>query len=210
MSEQTTPRPDAPGAGARLAIDLGPLLVFFLANFFAPVPDTLKIFFATGLFMVAMIVAMAISQLKYRHISPLLMFSGVMVVIFGGLTLWLHNETFIKLKPTIYYLFVAGLLTFGMATGRTLLKMVLGAAYPGVDERGWYLLTRNWVIFFVVMAMLNEAIWRSTSTDVWVATKLWLFVPAALVFGVANIPMLMRHGLTLEESKEEPPIPPSP
>ena len=209
MNAEAKPKPEAPGAGARLAIDLGPLLVFFLANFFAPVPDTLKIFFATGLFMVAMIVAMLISQLKYRHISPLLMFSGVMVVIFGGLTLWLHNETFIKLKPTIYYLFVAGLLTFGIATGRNLLKMVLGAAYPGVDERGWYLLTRNWVIFFVAMAMLNEAIWRSTSTDVWVATKLWLFVPAALIFGIANVPMLMRHGLTLEESTEEPPIPPS-
>ena len=208
MTREAEATKQAPGAGARLLIDLSPLLVFFLANFFAPVPDTLKIFIATGLFMVAMIVAMLISQLKYRHISPLLMFSGVMVVIFGGLTLWLHNETFIKIKPTIYYLFVGGLLTFGMATRRNLLKMVLGAAYPGVDEQGWYLLTRNWVIFFVVMAGLNEAIWRSTSTDVWVATKLWFFVPAALLFGAANMPMLLRHGLLLEEARKEPPIPP--
>ena len=198
-----------PSVGAGLLLDYGPLILFFLTNFLAPVPSLLRIFFATGVFMVAMIVSMLISMLRYRYISPMLWFSGIMVVLFGGLTIWLHDETFIKIKPTIYYSIVAGLLTFGLATGRNLLKMVLGAAYPGVDERGWYLLTRNWVIFFVVMAMLNEAIWRSTSTDVWVATKLWLFVPAALIFGVANMPMLMRHGLTLEESKEEPPIPPS-
>ena len=201
--------PGGPSAGARLLIDLGPLLAFFLTNFFAPVPDTLKIFVATGVFMVAMIIAMLISQLRYRHISPLLWFSGIMVVVLGGLTIWLHNETFIKIKPTIYYGIVAGLLTFGLATGRNLLKMVLGTVYPGLSERGWYLLTRNWIGFFIVMAILNEAVWRSTSTDMWVAFKLWVFIPATFLFVMANVPMLMRHGLALEESKEEPPIPPS-
>ena len=93
-----------PSVGARLMIDLGPLLVFFLVNFFAPVPDVLKIFYATGAFMAAMIVAMMISYLRYRHISPLLWFSGIMVVILGGITIWLHNDTFIKMKPTVYYL----------------------------------------------------------------------------------------------------------
>ena len=102
MTAESKTAPEAPGTGARLAIDLGPLLAFFLTNFFAPVPDTLKIFVATGVFMVAMILAMLISQLRYRHISPLLWFSGLMVVVFGALTIWLHNETFIKLKPTIY------------------------------------------------------------------------------------------------------------
>ena len=198
-----------PGTGARLLIDLGPLLAFFLTNFFAPVPDTLKIFVATGVFMVAMIIAMLISQLKYRHISPLLWFSGIMVVVLGGLTIWLHNETFIKIKPTIYYCVVAAMLTFGLATGRNLLKMVLGTVYPGLSQRGWYLLTRNWIGFFVVMAMVNEAVWRSTTTDIWVAFKLWVFIPATFLFVAANVPMLMRHGLALEESKEEPPIPPS-
>jgi intracellular septation protein len=198
-----------PGAGARLMIDLGPLLAFFLTNFFAPVPDTLKIFVATGVFMVAMMAAMLLSQLRYGHISPLLWFSGIMVVLFGGLTLWLHNETFIKIKPTIYYAGVAALLTFGMRTRRNLLKMVLGSAYPGLDERGWHLLTRNWVIFFIVMAILNEIAWRSTSTDTWVALKLWLFLPAAFLFAAANMPMLMQHGLLLDEAQDEPPIPPS-
>ena len=125
-----------PGAGARLLIDLGPLLVFFLANFFAPVPSTLKIFVATGAFMIAMVIAMLVSQLKYRHISPLLWFSGLMVVVLGGITIWLHDETFIKIKPTIYYLFVAALLLFGMRTQKNLLKMVLGTVYPGLSERG--------------------------------------------------------------------------
>ena len=199
----------APGVGARLAIDLGPLLVFFVTNFFAPVPDTLKIFVATGAFMVAMMLAMLVSQLKYRHISPLLWFSGLMVVVLGGLTIWLHNETFIKIKPTIYYTIVAALLFFGMFTGRNLLKMVLGTVYPGLSDRGWYLLTRNWAIFFIVMAFLNEAVWRSTTTDFWVAFKLWFFIPATFLFVAANVPMLMRHGLATEEASEEPPIPPT-
>ena len=206
-SDAQTPR--VPGTGGRLLIDLGPLLVFFLANFFAPVPDTLKIFVATGAFMAAMIVAMLISQIRYRHISPLLWFSGLMVVVLGGLTIWLHNETFIKIKPTIYYSVVGALLLFGMRTGRNLLKMVLGTAYPGLDDRGWHLLTRNWVIFFFAMAVINEAVWRSTTTDTWVTFKLWVFIPATFLFAAANVPMLMRHGLALDEAKEEPPIPPS-
>ncbi|HEX8641302.1 MAG TPA: inner membrane-spanning protein YciB [Allosphingosinicella sp.] len=204
-----TDAPSGPSAGARLLIDLGPLLIFFLANFFAPVPSTLKIFVATGAFMIAMILAMLLSQLKYRHISPLLWFSGLTVVVLGGLTIWLHNETFIKIKPTIYYLVVAGLLAFGLHTGRNLLKMVLGTIYPGLSERGWYLLTRNWVIFFAVMAVLNEAVWRSTSTDFWVGFKLWFFLPMTFLFMFANVPMLMRHGWAVEESMEEPPVPPT-
>ena len=204
-----SPAPGGPGAGARLLIDLGPLLAFFLTNFFAPVPDALKIFVATGVFMVTMILAMMISQFRYRHISPLLWFSGLMVVVLGGLTIWLHNETFIKIKPTIYYTLVAALLLFGLYTGRNLLKMVLDTVYPGLSDRGWYLLTRNWIIFFAVMAVANEAVWRSTSTDTWIAFKLWVFLPLTFLFMVANIPMLMRHGFALEESTEEPPIPPT-
>src|SRR5689334_23833505 len=99
-----------PQGGAKLLIDLGPLLVFFLVNFFAPVPQVMKIFVATGAFMVAMVAAMLFSAIRYGRISPLLWFSGVMVVILGGLTIWLHNEAFIKIKPTVYYGFVSALL----------------------------------------------------------------------------------------------------
>ena len=158
--------------------------------------------------MVAMLVSMLISQLRYRYISPMLWFSGIMVVIFGGLTIWLHNETFIKIKPTIYYCLIAALLMFGLATGRNLLKTVLGTAYPGLRERGWRLLTRNWIAFFLVMAIANEAVWRMTSTDTWVAFKLWVFIPATFLFAAANVPMLLRHGLGEEAPAELPQVPP--
>jgi intracellular septation protein len=198
-----------PSVLGRLMIDLGPLLVFFLVNFLAPVPDFLKIFYATGAFMAAMIVAMLVSYLRYRHISPLLWFSGIMVVILGGVTIWLHNDVFIKMKPTLYYLLIASLLGFGLATGRNLLKMVLGAAYPGLSERGWKLLTRNWAIFFLVMAVVNEAVWRNSTTSFWIGFKLWGFLPATFLFAIANVPMLMKHGMQLEPGKDEPPVPPS-
>lgn len=195
--------------GAKLAIDLGPLLVFFLVNGFAPVPSMLRIFYATGAFMAAMMAAMLISQIKYKHISPLLWFSGVTVVVLGGITIWLHDETFIKIKPTIYYAVVAGLLLFGIYTRRNLLQMVLGSAYPGLSEHGWKVLTRNWAMFFIAMAIINEAVWRNTTTDFWVSFKLWGALPATFLFAIANVPMLMKHGLQLEKGEEEPPVPPS-
>jgi intracellular septation protein len=198
-----------PSALGRLMIDLGPLLVFFLVNFLAPVPDIFRIFYATGAFMAAMIVAMLVSYVRYRHISPLLWFSGIMVVILGGVTIWLHNDAFIKIKPTIYYLFVAGLLAFGLLTRRNLLKMVLGTAYPGLSERGWMLLSRNWAVFFAVMAVVNELVWRNSSTNFWVGFKLWGFLPATFLFAIANVPMLMKHGMQLEQAKDDPPVPPS-
>ena len=188
-----------PSGAGRLLVDVGPLLVFFLVNFFAPVPGALKIFVATGAFMAAMIAALIYSAMRYRHVSPLLLFSGVMVVVLGGLTIWLHNETFIKIKPTIYYGIVAALLTFGLATGRPFLKSVLGSTYPGLDEEGWRKLTRNWAIFFAVMAVVNEAVWRNSTTDFWISFKLWGAIPATLLFAFANVPMLLRHGLALDD-----------
>ena len=196
-----------PSSGGRLLIDLGPLLVFFVANFFAPVPGPVKILVATGAFMAAMLAAMLWSQIKYGRISPLLWFSGIAVVVMGGITLWLHDETFIKIKPTLYYVFVAALLGFGLFTGRPLLKMVLGTAYPGLDEEGWRKLTRNWALFFLSMAVLNEAVWRNSSTDFWVGFKLWGAIPLTFLFALANVPMLLRHGLTREEAEVAEPGP---
>ena len=196
-----------PQGASKLLIDLGPLLVFFLVNFFAPVPGAIKIFVATGAFMAAMVAALIFAAIRYRYVSPLLLFSAVMVVVLGGLTIWLHNETFIKIKPTIYYTLVAGLLAFGLATGRPLLKAVLGSTYPGLDEEGWKKLTRNWAIFFAVMAVVNEGVWRNSTTDFWIAFKLWGAIPATLLFAIANVPMLMRHGLNTEQAK---PLEPGP
>ncbi len=192
---------DEPSGGIRLLVDIGPLLIFFVVNFMVAGPT--KIFIATGAFMAAMMVAMVFTQIKYGKISPLLLFSGVMVLLLGGLTIWLHNETFIKIKPTIYYLLVSGLLAFGLKTGRNFLKSVLGSAYPGLSQAGWEKLTRNWAWFFVAMAIANEAVWRTSTTDFWVGYKLWGAIPLTFLFAAANVPMLLRHGLTNEKEAAE-------
>jgi intracellular septation protein len=196
MSEPAPPS-TGPGPLARLAIDLGPLIIFFAVNSWR------GIFSATFAFMIAITIAILFSQLKYRHVSPLLWFSFVAVLLLGGITIWLHDETFIKIKPTIYYTTVAALLLFGLATGRNLLKAVLGSAAPGLSERGWQLFTRNYALFFIAMALVNEGVWRTTSTDFWVSFKLWGALPATIIFGFANVPMLMRHGLNSEAATEE-------
>ena len=163
-------------------------------------PQAVKIFVATGAFMVAMVAAMLYSAIRYHRISPLLWFSGVMVVVLGGLTIYLHDETFIKMKPTVYYVLVAGILAFGLATGKPLLKAVLGSTYPGLDEAGWVKLTRNWAVFFAAMAVLNEGVWRNSSTEFWIGFKIWGAIPLTFLFALANVPMLMRHGLTREDA----------
>ncbi|WP_231639341.1 inner membrane-spanning protein YciB [Sphingomonas profundi] len=191
--------------GMRLALDLGPLAIYFLAYSLTGK----NIFVATGVFMAATLVAMLWSLARYRHVSAIQWFSAVMVLLLGGLTIWLHKEWIIKVKPTIYYLTVAGILLFGLRTGRPTLKLVLGGAYPGLTERGWTLLSRNWALFFAAMALANEAVWRTTSTDFWLGYKLWGAMPATLIFALANIPMLMRHGMNAEvEAREGPPLPP--
>jgi intracellular septation protein len=196
-----------PQGGAKLLIDLGPLLVFFLVNFLAPVPSVMKIFVATGAFMIAMVAAMLFSAIRYHRISALLWFSGIMVVVLGGLTIWLHDEMFIKMKPTLYYVLVSGLLAFGLATDRPLLQRVLGSTYPGLDEKGWTKLTRNWALFFAFMAVLNEAVWRNSSTSFWIGFKLWGALPLTFLFAAANIPMLLRHGLMKEDAVPAEPGP---
>jgi intracellular septation protein len=199
----TKPPPSEPGTLARLAIDLGPLVVFFAANALR------GIFAATAAFMAAIIIAIGVSLVRYRRVSPMLWFSALMVLALGGLTIWLHNETFIKIKPTIYYAMIASVLAFGLLTGRNFLKSLLGTAYPGLSERGWNLLARNWAIFFAVMAVVNEAVWRTTTTSFWIGFKLWGFLPATFLFALANVPMLVRHGMQLDSRTEDPPVPPS-
>jgi len=199
------------GAGLRLGIDIGPLAVFFLVNSLAGGPAIAKLLAATAAFMAASAVAMLVSRWKAGHISPMLWISGTLVLVFGGLTLWFHDGTFIKMKPTFVYAMFAAILGFGLATRRPLLQQLLDAAYPGVDEAGWRKLTINWTIFFVAMAVLNEYVWRSTApnpTDdpsFWAGFKLWGAIPLTLVFAAANIPMLMRHGL---RATDAPPLPP--
>ena len=220
---------DTPAAspGWRVAIDYGPLAVFFAVNFLAPAAPMLRlvaagthylsdidrvaalliarVIVATAAFVLATLAAMAVSLARTGRISPMLWISGGLVVVFGGLTMYFHDPRFIQIKPTIVYATLAALLAFGLATGRPLLQGLLGTTYPGLDESGWRKLTRNWALFFVGMAAVNEAVWRSTSWDVWVAYKLWGAIPLTMVFAIANVPMLIRHGLTAGDATDQLP-----
>jgi intracellular septation protein len=187
-------KPRELGTAMRLAVDIGPLILFFVANAW------LGIFAATAAFIVAILIAMVVSLVLTGRVSALQLFSAVMVVVMGGLTLYFHNETFIKIKPTIYYAFVAIILGYGLMANKPILKSVLGSAYPGLDAIGWAKLTRNWAIYFAVMAVVNEVVWRNSSTEFWLGFKLWGLTPATLLFALANVPMLMRHGLTKDEA----------
>ncbi len=182
------------GPVVRLLLDVGPLVLFFIAN------ARLGIFTATAVFIVAILVAMVVSLVLTRRVSALQLFSAVMVIVMGGLTLYFHNETFIKIKPTIYYGFVAAILGYGFLRDKPVLRSVLGSAYPGLDPSGWAKLTRNWALFFLVMGIANELVWRNSSTAFWLSYKLWGAIPATLLFALANVPMLVRHGLTKEEA----------
>ena len=203
MASETKRPPVSPGL--RLAIDIAPLAVFFVVNFISSGPQIARLLAATAAFMVASAIAMVVSRWKTGRISPMLWMTGTLVLVFGGATLYFHNETFIKIKPTFVYASFSAILAFGLATGRPLLQSLLEAAYPGLTEQGWRKLTINWTIFFACMAVLNEAVWRNTTTDFWVAFKLWGAIPLTLIFAVANVPMLMKHGLN---TGQEPPIPP--
>ncbi len=200
------PRP-APSPLFRMGVDYGPLILFFVVNSFAPGPQIMRILAATATFMVAMFVAMGISWWKTRHISPMLWIAGVLVLVFGSLTLYFRDETFIQIKPTIVYTMFAVILGYGLATRKPLLQMLLESAYPGLSEKGWRLLTINWTGFFVAMALLNEVTRRMLEWDNWVTFKTWGVIPMTLVFAMLNIPMLLKHGLQLEKP-EDTPIPP--
>ena len=205
MSKPTKAEPQG---GAKLLIDLGPLLVFFLVNFLAPVPAVLKIFVATGAFMVAMIAAMLFSAIRYRRISPLLWFSGIMVVILGGLTIWLHDEMLHQDEAD--HLLCAGRRASwpsGSPPTGPCCSACWASTYPGLDEDGWKKLTRNWAIFFACMALLNEAVWRNTTTSFWIGFKLWGALPLTFLFAAANIPMLLKHGLMKEHAEPAEPGP---
>jgi intracellular septation protein len=191
----------------KLALDLGPLLLFFFANarpalfepWLAPlIPDAVAsgagagIFVATAVFMVAIVVALAISYALTRHLPVMALVSAVVVVIFGGLTLVLQNETFIKLKPTIIYLLFAGTLLGGMILRKPLLAMVFDQVFH-LTEEGWRRLTVRWALFFLALALLNEIVWRTLSTDTWVTFKVFVVVPLTFLFAALQYPLLLKY-----------------
>ncbi|MDJ0278825.1 septation protein A [Sphingomonas sp. 2R-10] len=196
----------------RMALDYGPLLVFFVANLLAGkigLPDMVdslaQVIIASTAFMIASVAAIIVSKWKTGHVSPMLWLSAGLVVVFGALTLYFRDDVFIKMKPTIVYAMFSAILTFGVVTGRPLLQQLLETAYPGLSATGWRKLTVNWAIFFAFMAVLNEVVWRHSTWDFWVGFKLWGAVPLTLIFAAANIPMLLRNGLQMEKDAPLPP-----
>ena len=172
-----------------LLLDYGPLIAFF-AGF-----KIWGVFVGTGVFMAAMIVAVIVSKLKLGRISPLLGLSAILIVGFGALTIWFHDPRFIQLKPTIIYAGLGALLLGGVMFGRPLLKYVLEAGFEGLGARAWMVLSRNWGLFFIAMAVLNEILVRQLSFDTWLAVKVWALVPLSIVFGIAHVPYMMKNGL---------------
>jgi intracellular septation protein len=177
----------------KLALDLGPLLVFFAANAF------FGIFVATGAFMAAMVITIGTGFAIERKVSPVPLITGALVLVFGGLTLWLANDLFIKIKPTILYSLFAAILLGGLAGGRLLIKYALGQAFQ-LDDEGWRLLTWRWSGFFIALAVLNEIVWRNFSTNTWVAFKVWAILPLILLFSLAQMPFVARHQIATDET----------
>jgi intracellular septation protein len=178
----------------KLTLDVGPLVLFFAAN------AKIGIYAATGVFMLAVMAALIVSYVMTRHIAVMPVVTAIVVLIFGGLTLVLHNDMFIKLKPTIIYALFAGALFGGLAFRRPLLGMVFDAVFD-LTEEGWRKLTWRWALFFVALAVLNEIVWRTQSTDFWVSFKLFGVLPLSLLFGALQYPLLQKY--SVPESTEQ-------
>ena len=192
----------------KFALELGPLLVFFFANargewlaerFPALTELGGPIFIATGLFMAATAIALSVSWVLTRTLPMMPLVSGVIVFVFGGLTLWLQDATFIKMKPTIVNSLFAAVLLGGLAFGKSLLGYVFDSAFR-LDAEGWRKLTFRWGLFFVFLAVLNEIVWRNFSEDTWVAFKVWGTMPITVAFTLAQMPLIMRH--SMDETKK--------
>ena len=191
----------------KFVLEMGPLLVFFFANargeqlaglFPALAELGGPIFVATALFMVATVISLVVSYALTRTLPVMPLLTGVIVMVSGGLTLWLQNEVFIKLKPTIINTGFGLILLGGLAFGRPLLRIVFGPAFS-MDDEGWRKLTLRWGLFFLFLAVLNEVVWRTQTTDFWVAFKVWGMFPITLAFTLAQMPLIMRH--TVEDGE---------
>ena len=193
----------------KLVLELGPLMVFFFANArgewlaarFPALGDLGgPLFIATALFMAATAIALSASWLLVRTLPIMPLVSGVVVFIFGALTLYLHSEIFIKMKPTIVNTLFGAILLGGLVFGKSLLGYVFDSAFK-LDGEGWRKLTLRWGLFFIFLAVANEIVWRNFSTDAWVAFKVWGIMPITIIFTMSQMPLIMRH--SMEEAEGE-------
>jgi intracellular septation protein len=179
----------------KLLLELGPLALFFA------VYSRLGIFAATGVLMAGVVVTLGVSYAMLKRFPVMPLVTAVIVLIFGSLTLFFHDETLIKIKPTALYLLFAAALFAGLALNRPILKILFDGALH-VTEEGWRILTWRWAFFFIALAALNEIVWRTQTTDIWVKFKTFGFMPLTLLFAVAQAPLIMRTETKEEEVQE--------
>jgi intracellular septation protein len=170
----------------KLVLDIGPLVLFFAAN------AKFGIYVATGGFMVAVLLALAVAYALTQRIEVMPLVTAVIVLIFGGLTLVLHDELFIKLKPTIIYVLFGGTLLAGLALGKPLLGLLFDSVFH-LTEEGWRKLTWRWALFFFFLAVANEIVWRTQTTDFWVSFKLFGVLPLTFLFAALQYPLLVKY-----------------
>lgn len=215
----TPPTKKTPAPILKLTLEMGPLLLFFFANarptFFAPfvqlfLPASLLsgenagLFTATAVLIPAVVLALIISYLRTRHLPVMPLVTAILVVIFGALTLYLQDPRFIKMKPTILYLAFGGALLGGLVFDKPLLPIVLDNAIE-LSERGWRILTWRWTFFFFALAIANEIVWRTQSSNIWVLFKFPGTVAIIFLFTLAQVPLMLRHEIKPEAKGEIPP-----
>jgi len=198
-----------------LLVDYGPLLIFFLTyRFYSPdgddpIGEVGAVIRGTGAFIVAALAALAISKWRLGKVSPMLWLSTVLIVGFGALTIFFADPVFVQMKPTIIYLGFGIALLVGWRRGKALLKTLLEAAFEGLSDEGWLKLSRNWGVFFLVLAALNETLRYYLTFGDWLAAKLYVFMPLSFLFTFTQLPMLLRHGLSVDAEKEAVQNPPT-
>jgi intracellular septation protein len=194
-TSKTTSKPQLNPA-LKFVLDLGPLLIFFGAN------SRFGIFAATGAFMAAIVIALGVAYALTRHLPIMPLVTAVVVLVFGTLTLVLHDELFIKVKPTIIYVLFGGVLLVGLAFGKSLLGVVFDSVFH-LTQEGWRRLTVRWALFFLALAVLNEIVWRTQTTDIWVSFKVFGVVPLTFLFAALQYPLLTKYAAP-ETAETEP------
>jgi intracellular septation protein len=199
MSVEQAPKPVRKklAPALKFALEMGPLVLFFV------VYSKFGIFTGTGVLMAATLVALAVTYALTRHLPIMPVVTAVMVLVFGGLTLFLHDATFVKMKATIVYLLFASALLGGLAFGKALLSVVFDSVM-NLTEDGWRKLTLRWGLFFLAMALVNEVVWRTQTEDFWVKFKVFGFVPLTILFALSQTPLMLRHELKGEDAEKAP------
>ncbi|WP_156840510.1 inner membrane-spanning protein YciB [Novosphingobium aquimarinum] len=199
-----------------LLVDFGPLLVFFLVyRHYAPADNenglgiVVAVTKSTIGFIIATVVALIVSKWRLGRISPMVWLSSILIIGFGGVTVLLHDPFYIQIKPTAIYLLFAAVLFIGLAKGKPMLRFLLESAFEGLDEEGWLKLSRNWAVFFLVLAVINTVLIYTVSFGTWLQAKVWGFTILSFLFTFSQIPMVLRHGMGAEGEKEvlqNPPV----